>query len=68
MGRFRLMPPGIGTRAVDLLARRRLDDLLPELAHQDRAAAKLGLFLQNFEDIAFLIGAPKPNRISGAAR
>jgi hypothetical protein len=39
---------------VDLLACSRLDDVLPELAHQDRAAAKLGVFLDHLEDIALL--------------
>ncbi len=37
---------------MDFLARCRLDDFLPELAHQDRTAAEFGVFAQDFKDVA----------------
>jgi hypothetical protein len=50
---------------VDLLACCRLDDVLPELAHQDRAAAKLGVLLDEGEDIPLLGGRAEPEEQVG---
>jgi hypothetical protein len=53
---------------VDLLACCRLDDVLPELAHQDRAAAKLGVLLDDLEDVALLGRRAEPEQQVGRGR
>ena len=52
--------------AVDLFAGRRLDDLLPELAHQDGAQAKFGVLSDHLKDIApFCRSAKAEQQVGG---
>ena len=55
-------PAGDRAGPVDFLAGRRLDDVLPELPHQDRPAAKFGLFPDHLEYVALFRRRAEPEQ------
>ena len=61
-------PAGNSSGAVDFLACGRLDNVLPEFAHQDRTAAQFGLLAQNLKDIALCCGRIKAEQKIGGGK